>query len=389
MLFSRLRSFCPLFLLAAVTLASAAEPPPLAGLLRETIAAKGLEAAQQRFAELKAARFESVTVAENALNSLGYEYLQGRRLPEALAVLRWNTELFPESGNAFDSYGEALVKTGDRDGAIAAYARAVELTPANRNAASVLAELQARPDSVTLMQERMGLEDELNATFEAADAAPPLDGLRAKVRAFLEKYPADSNTGLVRNFLYLSEAAGLASAVNDWKYFAGNSNARIRELGENRRALIEALGQPLELSFTAVDGTPVDVANLRGKVVLVDFWAIWCGPCREEIPNIVATYDKLHSAGFEIVGISLDRAPDPQKPWRSARSAEQLQAFTRENRMPWPQYYDGRHWDNPFAKKYGIGAIPAMFLLDKAGRIVSTNARGPALERKVRELLAQ
>lgn len=381
------RLLLPLFL-ALASIASA-ETPALASVLRETIATGGLTAAQQRFAELKAAHFDSVAVSETALNSLGYEYLQNHRLPEAVAILRWNTELFPQSGNTFDSYGEALIKSGDRDGAIAAYTRATQLDSGNRNAVTVLAELEARPDSVTLMQERMALEDELNAVFEANTADTAVPGLRTKVRAFLEKYPADSNASLVRNFLYLSEAAGLASVVDDWKYFAGNANARIRELGENRRALIEALGHPLELSFTAVDGTAVDLAKLRGKVVLVDFWAIWCGPCRAEIPNVVATYEKLHGAGFEIVGVSLDKAPDPQKPWRSARSAEQLQAFTRENRMPWPQYYDGSYWNNPIAKKYGIGAIPAMFLLDKEGRIVSTNARGPALERKVRELLGQ
>lgn len=366
---------------------SAAEP--LDQVLQKTIDSHGLAAAQSRYAELKAQHFASVTLDEGKLNLLGYRYLQDDKLPEALAVLKWNTELFPQSGNTFDSYAEALVRAGDRGGAIGNYAQALALDPKNGNAKAMLAELKARPDSVTLMQERMALERELDAAADVAAKGDTVElaALRARVRALVDKNPTDAAAGLVNNFLYVSEAVGLNGAVADWNYFAQSPNAKIRGLGEGKKGLIEALQAPLEMKFTAADGRVVDLAQLRGKVVLVDFWATWCGPCREEIPNLVATYNKYHDRGFEVVGISFDQAPDPAKPGKRQKTAAQVLEFTRANHMPWPQYYDGLYWKNVLGQKYGISAIPAMFLLDRKGMIISTNARGPKLEREVKRLL--
>jgi thiol-disulfide isomerase/thioredoxin len=120
---------------------------------------------------------------------------------------------------------------------------------------------------------------------------------------------------------------------------------------------------PLDLKYTAVDGTAVDLANLRGKVVLVDFWATWCPPCRGEVPNVVAAYKKYHDQGFEIVGVSLDK------------NKGALLAFTKKNGMVWPQYFDGKGWDNEVSKSFGINSIPAMWLVGKDGMLITMNAR--------------
>jgi thiol-disulfide isomerase/thioredoxin len=366
----------------------------LADVLQETIDTAGLDATKQKFAELKAGRFAGLHVDEGQLNGLGYRYLgKAGKLPEALAVLQWNVELFPDSGNVYDSYGEALVKNGDRAGALASYGKAVALDPTNKNAAKFLAELTATPDApgaLGQMQARLQLDEAMNAAYDAADAKGyDVPALKAKVVAFLDKYPDDRTAAtIVGNFFYYAESASLPEAMAEWRAFAASPNAKVRELAAQKLELAELLKSPLELKFTAADGRAVDVAALRGKVVLVDFWATWCGPCREEIPNVVATYEKYHAQGFEIVGISFEQAPDASNPAKRQKTAAQMLAFTRENRMPWPQYYDGTYWENPYGKKFGIRGIPAMFLLDRAGKVVSTNARGAKLEQEVQRLLA-
>src|SRR5277367_1881964 len=102
---------------------------------------------------------------------------------------------------------------------------------------------------------------------------------------------------------------------------------------------------PVDLTFTALDGSTVDLADLRGKVVLMDFWATWCPPCREEVPNVVNVYNKYHSRGFEIVGISLDQD----------RNA--LSEFIANNGMPWPEYFDGHGWGNSLAQRFSVNSV--------------------------------
>lgn len=131
----------------------------------------------------------------------------------------------------------------------------------------------------------------------------------------------------------------------------------------------------LGIHFTAVDGREVDLASLRGKVVLIDFWATWCGPCMAEVPHVVEAYNKYHEQGFEVIGISFDT------------SRRALENVTRAKNMPWPQYFDGKGWRNDFGVKFGIHAIPTMWLIDQQGRLVTKNARAN-LAGQVEKLLA-
>jgi thiol-disulfide isomerase/thioredoxin len=120
---------------------------------------------------------------------------------------------------------------------------------------------------------------------------------------------------------------------------------------------------PLDLKFTSEDGHDIDLSKMRGKVVLVDFWATWCPPCRAEVPDVVATYKKYHDKGFEVLGISLDQDEDA------------MRTFTQQNEMTWPQFFDGKGWDNKIASDFGIQSIPTMWLVGKDGKIITVNAR--------------
>ena len=129
-------------------------------------------------------------------------------------------------------------------------------------------------------------------------------------------------------------------------------------------------------SETDVDGKPLSLADHKGKVVLIDFWATWCPPCRAEIPNVVATYKKYHDQGFDIIGVSLDQ------------EREKLLSYTKQNEMTWPQFFDGQGWGNKLAVKYGIESIPATFLLDGNGVIIAKDLRGEALAPAVAKAVA-
>jgi len=133
--------------------------------------------------------------------------------------------------------------------------------------------------------------------------------------------------------------------------------------------------KPVHLRFIAVDGRHVDLASLRGKVVLIDFWATWCGPCVGEVPHVVEAYKKYQGQGFEIVGISLDQDKDA------------LTAFTHDHGMTWPQYFDGKGWKNDISSGFGINSIPAMWLVDKHGMLATMNGRDD-LAGQVAKLLA-
>jgi thiol-disulfide isomerase/thioredoxin len=136
------------------------------------------------------------------------------------------------------------------------------------------------------------------------------------------------------------------------------------------------VGKPLDIRFTALDGREVDLAKLKGKVVLIEFWSTSCGPCIGEIPTVKAAYEKFHERGFEVVAISLDDKESV------------LRMFVAEKKLPWPQHFDGKGWGNQFAVRYGIFAIPTMWLVDKQGNLRDAEARG-ALERRVEMLLTE
>lgn len=167
---------------------------------------------------------------------------------------------------------------------------------------------------------------------------------------------------------------------------ATQAAARVDEMlaqleGQKKAAALQATLVPgavfPDFQETDLAGNPLSIGGLKGKVVLVDFWATWCGPCVGELPNVIAAYEKYHAKGFEVVGISLDRSEDA------------LKKFIAERKMTWPQYFDGKAWDSKLGRQYGITSIPATYLLDREGRIVARDLRGEALETELARLFGE
>lgn len=132
-----------------------------------------------------------------------------------------------------------------------------------------------------------------------------------------------------------------------------------------------------DFSMDNPEGKSVKLSDFRGKVLLIDFWASWCGPCRRENPHVVELYHKYHPKGFDILGVSLDKA---REPWLKAIETDGL---------IWNHVSDLKGWANSAAQLYGVSSIPHTVLLDKEGKIIARNLRGPALDAKLAEIFGE
>ncbi|MEO5997433.1 MAG: TlpA disulfide reductase family protein [Chitinophagaceae bacterium] len=226
------------------------------------------------------------------------------------------------------------------------------------------------------------LGDQIKMTGMTDNLSIQSDKITKEIQSAVDKFLLDRKGSYVTPFLVmvtaqLSDNAQLLEtrfndlAENVKKGFYGKY---VKEIVDNNK--IGAVGSDaIEFTQNDPDGKPISLASFRGKYVLIDFWASWCGPCRQENPNVVNTYKKFKDRNFTVLGISLDKTRDP---WLKA---------IKDDNLTWTHVSDLKFWNNEVAQKYKVQGIPKNYLIDPKGKIIARDLRGPLLAQRLDELL--
>ncbi len=243
---------------------------------------------------------------------------------------------------------------------------------------------------------------EIDARLAAAkDETQKADAtfLKARVVLIQKRYEPEDAAPAVEEFLTLAPKDPRGSMLLFTLYQAARDPARkdaleariLKDYPDSAHAFAitgpkrqrEGIGKPVDLEFTdAIKGGTVSIKGLKGKIVVLDFWATWCGPCIAEMPRLKTVYAEYKEKGVEFIGVSLD-AP------RDQGGLDKLKAFIAQRDIPWPQYYQGNGWESEFSRSWGVTALPCVFVVDPDGKLYSTEAVGQNLESVIRDILSK
>ena len=239
-------------------------------------------------------------------------------------------------------FGHALTKVGQPEEAVKAYRQVVENYPKATYFAPALLEMG-------LAYDRLGQHDKADAAYHQLVEHP--------------KYSSRLSTKTAKRLLALAKEDRTGERPTSAPH-RGRPDALIGK-------------KAIEFNVKDLDGNALSLQKYRGNVILLDFWAVWCGPCVAEMPNVKGVYEKYKDENFQIIGINLDQR------------REILAGYIRKEDITWPQFFDGNGWGNQVAKMYGISAIPQMYLIDGEGVIRKSGVRGHTLEPAVAELVRE